>query len=156
MPCDPTDNQIPLILLEILRCLFLFLFCVRGYHHSSSFLGNHSLLISQNLREFKSSSYSPHDFLSLVFNFSGSHSPIIIIVNRQEGERVMKSPTAGRGQTSTVLHYLTLDLIHLRKPKISTIYQWFNCDFAFNASAVMFNCGSHSQPILKVGQIHIL
>lgn len=106
MPCDPTDNQIPLILLEILRCLFFFLFCVRGYHHSSSFLGNHSLLISQNLREFKSSSYSPHDFLSLVFNFSGSHSPIIIIVNRQEGERVMKSLTAGRGQTSTVLHHL--------------------------------------------------
>ena len=32
-------------------------------------------------------------------------------------------------------------------------HQWFSSDFIFNASAIMFNCWSHCQSILKGGQI---
>lgn len=87
--------QIALILLEILNAFFPLL-GARDYSVDSPFLGNQFSHLKRS--ESKSSSCGPPDSLCLVFNFSGSHSSTIIIINRREGMGARKPLNAGKGK----------------------------------------------------------
>lgn len=128
--------QIALILLEILNAFFSLL-GARDYSVDSPFLGNQFSHLKRS--ESKSSSCGPPDSLCLVFNFSGSHSSTIIIINRREGRETRKPLNAGKGKHplpfTTQKLYKILFTYENQDSCINT--NGFHCHFTFAASAII-------------------